>query len=615
MFHNVKYSKNIFAAACAFGGTYGVGYLGSLVASNLLTNSFLSLGIFIALYFLLYHMSEDIGQLINSKSKIKRFSFAFLTAFFFALTLVFGYQLKAHGMTESGFRGKILIILRSFLLCFSILPFSNYLFKTAEKIKFFLTPTSISKPRKALYAFLSSWFCIFLCWIPVFLAYYPAIMGFDFHRQSQEAMKGFVWFNSYQPLAHTWLIWVAFEIGKAVGSLEIGMACYSIFQMLIFSAACAYSCNVIYRLTSKKWCVILLASFYALFPYTSILSVGVTKDTLFSALFLVFVCLFVEKTFLNTNTKRAYILDILWVIEGIIMMLFRNNAIYAVAAFMIIYFLMSEKSKRLKIFALLLCLVLGGKGGLEGMQLILGTQGRGSQVEMFSVPIQQFARVGYYHGDSLDTETYNLLDTYVQDEYWKNYNPAISDSVKFSVGATTFNETWVNHYGNMFTAWAKIGLKYPNEYIDAFLLLTSGFWFIDDISYAEVLGVGLEERMGALLTHNSTISDVIPEGIAHESKFPPLELFLENIVSANSFYNWPIISNLFKPAFYSWILILTIILFIYNKEKKKLLVSLLPLLYLATLLLGPVVQVRYVLPIIVTIPVILALFFRNQESY
>lgn len=296
------------------------------------------------------------------------------------------------------------------------------------------------------------------------------------------------------------------------------------------------------------------------------------------------------------------------------MVLFRNNALYAAALFIMIWFFMGEKKQRLRILALGLCLMIGGKGALEGMHIILGTEIRGSQVEMFSVPIQQFGRVGDLHGDTLDEETRALIDTYVPEHIWDEYYPPISDTLKGTVGQFTFDETWKGHYGDMLKAWIQVGLQYPNEYIDAFLELTAGYWSFDDVSWAEVLGYGLEERMGALYTYNSTVSDVLPEGIAHETKFPWLENVLENIVSANAFYKWPVFSNLFKPALYCWGLILILVLCFYNYNKKKILVTLYPLAYFATLLLGPVVQVRYVLPLIVTVPVLLAMFVYNERK-
>lgn len=599
----------------AFSGTYGISYICSLAAGNYFSNGVFSTAVFIALYVLLKLTWESFSRLETTKEKRKRFLYAFVLAVFFCTLMIAGYQLKINGVTETGIRGKGLIVLRGICMAFAVWPFTNYLFAWVERVGVAQTDASVTKGWKNKYVFLLSWLAIFLCWIPVFLAYYPAVMAYDFHRQSIEAVKGFIWFNSYQPLAHTWLIWLFLHIGQALDGYQTGMALYSIFQMTLLSAACAYSCNVVYRLVKKKAFVVGMVLFFGLFPLVSILSVGVTKDVPFTALFLVFMSLFVERHFLcNGNPKKERIIDLLWVLDGIVMMLFRNNAIYAVAVFTVFYLILGAKKQRLRILIMCVVLVVGGKGALEGLQLALGTQIRGSKIEMFSVPLQQFARVGHYHGHELDDEYYQLVYTYVPHEYWPVYNPPLSDTIKNGVGAYTFPYTWEGHYGDMLKAWIKVGLKYPNAYIDAFLELNAGYWFFDDVTWAEVFGYGVEGRMGALSTYTASTSEVIPEGIAHESKLPALEAFLEEIVSGNCFYKWPVVSTLFKPALYCWALLVCAIAAIYMKKRKKILVILLPLVYLATMFLGPVVQVRYVLPIMVIIPMMLAVLMSHKDA-
>lgn len=517
-----------------------------------------------------------------------------------------GCDLRGISRKRIDFNQVLQLVLCSF-------SFANALFKLAEKLQSGKTQAKACTWKKG-YVYLISFAAIFLMWIPVFLAYYPAIMSYDFHRQSQEAMKGFIWFNSYQPLAHTWLIWLFLHLGEALGSYEIGMAFYSIFQMLVLSAAYAYSCNVVYRATNRKWPVVLLALFYGLHPYHSILSVGVTKDVIFTALFVVFVCLFIERT-LFAKGKKQLMIDILWVVEGIFMVLFRNNALYAIAVFAVFFVIMAERKQKLRVLIMCVLLVVGGKLALEGMQVIIGTEGRGSQAEMFSVPIQQFARVGHFCEDSLTGEQYDLINRFVPSEYWPDYNPPLSDTVKFKIAAWHYNDTWKGHLPEMLSAWAQIGIAYPNEYIDAFLILNSGYWFLDDVSYAEVFGYGEGDRMGALSTYNATVSEVLPEGIDHISKFPALENFLERVVSDNIFYHWPIVSSLFKTALYCWVILIMMLLFIYGRQKKQLLIGLFPLIYLATMFLGPVVQVRYVLPIMAVAPLLMALLvYKEQEN-
>ncbi len=601
-----------FLLLASFLGTYGISYICSLVAGHHFSNSVFSVGVIVASYMLIRKAWEEFSIIEDKKIRRKRAIYSFGVAVFFSVLLIMGYQLKMTGLTEPGFRGKGLILLRAVCLGFVVWPFSNYFFSSVEKISKVQQVESNKKQWSARKVFFLSWLSIFLLWIPVFLAYYPAVMAYDFHRQSIEAVRGFIWFNSYQPLAHTWLIWLFLNIGKALDGYQTGMALYSIFQMLLLSVACAYSCNVVYRLVKKKRFVVGMVLFFGLFPFISILSVGVTKDVPFSALFLVFISLFVERTFLSSGKKQK-IIDLLWVLEGIIMMLFRNNAVYAVAVFTIFYLILGMKKQRIRILVMCLALVIGGKGALEGMQIIIGTEGRGSKIEMFSVPLQQFGRVGHYHVNELDQEYYHLVYTYVPHEYWQRYNPPLADTIKNGVGAYTFPYTWEGHYGDMLRAWIKVGLKYPNTYIDAFLELTAGYWFFDDVTWAEVFGYGVEERMGALSTYTSSTSEEIPEGIAHESKLPALEKFLEEIVSGNCFYNWPVVSNLFKPALYCWALLLMTIAAIYLKKRKEVLVMLLPLVYLATMFLGPVVQVRYVLPIMMIIPMMMAVLVNCKE--
>ena len=120
--------------------------------------------------------------------------------------------------------------------------------------------------------------------------------------------------------------------------------------------------------------------------------------------------------------------------------------------------------------------------------------------------------------------------------------------------------------------------------------------------------------MGAIYTYTSTVSEVIPEGIEHETKAPIIERIMEEIVSANVFYKWPVFANLFKPALYCWFVFMDLIFLIYTKQKKKILITLLPLTYMLTLFLGPIVQVRYILPVLITAPLLIGVWGAKEEG-
>jgi hypothetical protein len=599
-------------------GVCGLNYILYLASGTVFSNSILSLPAFGFIFAMEYYMMKKALDEPDKRLVKRTAVYASVVAFLFGLSMVMGWQIKVTGMTESGFFGKGKILIIAAALGAAVIPVTYAFFSLLSRhnnVHDIAQGTAENKPAHMGRLFLISWLVIFVCWIPVFLAYYPAVMAYDFNIQSLQASWGPPYFSSHHPIAHTLLIWVFFQVGKLFGSLQTGMAFYSIFQMLLLSASFAYAVTFIYRISKKRWTLVAALLFFGIFPYNSILSISVTKDVIFAGLFLVFMLLILERT-LFPDKQSSKKLNVLTCLDGFAMLLFRNNAIYAFVAFAVIYVIASKGKERIRVLILCVVIAVSGKLALEALVTYCGYFGKGSSVEMYSVPIQQFARVGYYHGylygNEFDQETYDIINKYVDEKIWSAYNPPIADTVKIQVAAYQY-ENWKSDMGAMWKNWFKVGMKYPNEYIDAFLSLTNGYWFLDDVTWAENLGLGLEERKGALFTFNASVSEAQPDGIPNESKFPLLEGALEEVVSNNCFYKWPVVSNLFKPAFYCWTLFICAMGFMYQRRKKALMLTVFPFMYLGTLLLGPVVIVRYLFPIIVFVPVLVILLAYNKN--
>lgn len=586
-----KAGEQVIPVILSFLGACGVCYLLELTGSRYPDYSVLSVLLAVVIYILLKRIRRDRTR--------RHFICAAAVSFFFALTLILGYQLDRYGMTDCGVKGKGMILLRSLCLAIALFPFGDMLFGAIERIPFGMEGEARPWRKRAVFGV--SFGVIFLLWIPVWMAYYPIVMSYDFHRQVNEAYQGWAWFNSYQPLIHTWLIWLFLQIGGALGSNEVGMGLFSLFQMLVVSAAMAYACTTIYKIVKRKWAVVLTVLFYGLFPFCSVSMMIGTKDAIFSALFLTFTVLLTERNLYRT--ERKWVMELPMIATAVVMMMFRYNALYAVAAFGVLSLIFAKGREKLRIFLLCAVMVAGGKAAQEGIQHGLGTVIRGSAVEKYSVLIQQFARVGYYHAEDMEPEIYELVDRYVSADSWQDHMPALADA---SRGGVSFAAVWEPDMGQVWKDWFKVGLKYPNEYVDAFLCVTGGYWFPDDRTYCEMQGWGGEDRHGAIFTNNSSASDTY-EGIRHISKFPWLEEKLEAIVSGNAFYNWPVVSVLFKPAVYTLSLVLTAVALLYRKQKKQAFICLFPLIYFGTMLLGPTVQFRYVVPIMITVPVLVSL--------
>lgn len=595
-------------AALAFLGTYGLCYIGSQAGFRNASYTVLVVLAVLTVWKLLDETEKELAKIEDKKAKRRRIIFAATVSFLFSLSMVMGWQLQKNGMTECGFKGKGLILIRSLCLAIAIFPFGNFFFRLTERIHPVSGKGQTGRRLRPTAVFGICAGVILVLLVPVWLAYYPIVMSYDFHRQVNEAYKGFIWFYPYQPIAHTWVIWVFMQLGNALGSLQTGYACMALFQILLYALATGYACSMLYRILKRTWAAILGVLYFAVFPFHSVMVVCTTKDTLFTILFLLFFLLLMERSLFAAGRKKL-ISEILLVLEGCLMIQFRNNAFYAVAAFMVLFFILTPKREKLRVLLLAVCLILGGKLAGIVIKQAIGTQISQSKVEMFSVPIQQMVRVAYYHKDELDNATTALIDSYVPREHWELYYAPISDAVKNNARTEKFE----GDYGRLLSDWAKVGMKWPNEYVDAFLELTRGYWFWDDVSWTENLGYGLEGRMGAVFTYNSSEIEGIGS-IEHESRLPWLELQLEKIVSANAFYNWPVLSVMFKSAFYTWGLFLVSCAMLYRRQKGQLRLALLLWLYFGTMLLGPVVQIRYVFPIMVLLPILAAMQFLHTEE-
>lgn len=556
----------------------------------------------------LFVTEKDLYNLILKDGKVSRriAKYALIFGTLFGIATDAGYQFARTEMTLPGLKGKFIIFITGALLSALFLPATYRIFRFVEGLYPSLSKKEENK-IKPLKAFFICLIVLQLFWLPAFLAYYPAIMSYDFHRQFGEAVRGYIWFFEYQPLSHTFLIRMAYLLGLKMGDLAKGMAVLAFFQSLILSSSISAGIVYVYKKTGKKPAIFWLVLF-ALLPFNPVLAISMTKDIIFSAFF-AFVILLVCKM----KDGARGITCVLFFICGIVNILFRNNAPYAMI-FLIPAFLLIEKGLKKKLLMSLMVLVTI-VSGLGSKTLIRTTMNAipGSKTEMFSVPITQMTRVIKYQRENLTEEQYTILMKYITDFIWGDYNPYIADGPKGQVSLYN-EEAWTGDYKALLKDYVILGKAYPNDYLDAFLGLTLGYWFIDDKSHCEMLGYGADSDMGLLYTFNVAYNDVVPDGIASHSYLPGVEKMYSEIVNGNSYYNWPLVSYLMRPAFYMWLFILAIFAAIYKRSRYSMAVFSYPLFYFFTMLLGPTVNFRYVYPFIVSLPVMMAFVLSEKKN-
>ena len=443
---------------------------------------------------------------------------------------------------------------------------------------------------------------IFLCWLPVFLAYYPSVFAYDAEGQLYQVIAHD--YSTHHPLLHTLFLGAFFRLGGALGSYSAGMALHSAVQMTLMAAVFGWALSCLYRWRISRRIRILLLLFYGIFPANSVLALSTTKDVLFSGLVLTFT-LWLYRMVCDRGMQAGRKEQAVFVAVAVLMLLFRNNAVYAFAVSVpVLYFGIGKPGRKTYLRMMLLALLLFIAG--SAMLKTATRAHSGSPREMLSVPLQQMARTRVETEEQLDPQMRQELDHYIPSEWvFAAYNPHLADPVK--------NRAVIHdNPKGLIETWMKLGLQHPAIYMDAFLDNSLGFWYLWDTSHARVYGIGTESGFGYLSTDNRTM----PAGceIVEHSLLPGLRAFMESIVSDNVYSKLPAVRLLFAPALYWWLLYLYLVAAMYRKKYREALPAVFLAAYYLTLLLSPTVLVRYMYPIMATIPVILPCMLRYTLS-
>ncbi len=442
--------------------------------------------------------------------------------------------------------------------------------------------------RKPALCFLVGWAVIFIAYIPLFLANWPGNFVFDAKYQLQEVLADS--YSTHHPVLHTLLMGWAYKLGLQLGNVSVGYQFYTIFQMLVLSGAFAYVVAYLYRRGAPKSLCIGVLLWFALFPLHGLFAISATKDVLFAAFFLYMMVFLVRILF----DKEAFC----WhsyvglVVSGILAMLFRNNAMYAIVAGGVLITLFYKGlgkgwKNRLRILVLVLVMFVGCR--VSNRVLVAATSARSSDTyrETLCVPLQCLARVASYHRNELAEEDYREICSYIQESDLVSYNPYNADGVKNNADELALRSNLIN----FLKLWVKLGLQFPEEYLESIITNTLGYWYpVDRGDYAAA---------GIALYHTLIGTE---QEIVKQSYCAPAEKVYNYLFYEGNYRETPILGYLFRPDAYVWLLAVVFLWGMERRDKRVTMVSLIPLLYLGTCFLGPMAALRYVYCLIVSVP-------------
>lgn len=444
------------------------------------------------------------------------------------------------------------------------------------------------------------WLIIFLLWIPTLLALFPGAFVYDATDEYVEVITRE--FTMHHPLLHVLLLGGIVHAAEYIGlGANAGIAIYMLLQMAAVSLVAAIGIVKLQKWgANKKYCLGAIL-FIGLFPVFPMYAVCSAKDTLFTAAFFLSIIMLIDytKDYEKFFDKRM----VIFVASSVVMMLLRNNGVYAyMVAIPFIALCQRGAGKKFRIYGKILILMMISFVLYEGANASfkIATHATDNEhQEILTVPIQQLARVYTYAPETFTSEEVLTLYEVLPENYLITYNPRCSDILKSGFD----NEAYAKDSAKYRKLWADIGKRKPLIYLNAWLVNSYGYWYPD-----MVINVYGGNQVYTFRYEDSSYFgfETEPPG-TRNSLFPPLERFYRAVSLEIFQQKVPILSMLFAPGFMFYVFAFAF--FKVMRDKKwNTLSALIPVALLwCTVLLGPTVLVRYVLILwfmAVTLPII-----------
>lgn len=582
--------KNIIPFVLSFISTLGINGLITITSEQVTNNSFVYF-IFFALFLFTF-----------SKIKILKKGytvFSIIFSVFLSLVLIIGSQLEFYSEIIWSFATLIKII----ALSVSIFPLNYLLLKYVDKFKI-QKSDNINYKKIFVITFLIILFFNFL----VFLALYPGEYGYDAGFQIMEILEKDVQITSHFSLLFSFILAKVVNLGKVLfGSYQVGFGIYCFLQMTFLSYVATKITVFCTKRIPNKIIYFINVLFFSFFPLYTLMSISAAQDSVFAGLFCLIILNVIE-LIENKDYWKNKLKPISLGILIFLLCLIRNNGFYCILISIPFIFL-ACKNKKVVVLLIFIIPLFAYKIYSGPVFNILGVTKTDTFREMLSIPSQQFARVYNYNLKVFSKEELKQLKKFypqIDDFKYYTYRQSIADPTK-----SVLNNKYVkSNLKDYISLWTSNGVKDPENYVEAFLLNSLGFWYPnknynDDRMYHPYIEI---EMMDAAKWNPRYVQ------IKRESKFPIYEKILNITIGKNAWKRIPIISTIFTTGTYFIIFIFLFLLTILRRNFKYMLpISIILGLY-ATLFLSPVALFRYCFPIIMVSPLMINLILYQKKN-
>ncbi|MDE7267516.1 MAG: hypothetical protein K2N89_08635 [Lachnospiraceae bacterium] len=449
---------------------------------------------------------------------------------------------------------------------------------------------------------------VILCRLPYLIAFYPCSMSWDGGAQIC-CFFGTEPFTNHHPPLISYLYGAIAWYSQEWGIPNIGMFVIPLMQTLLSAFAVAKVCEFYKRLRLPYWIRWGSLIYYAAFTVWCIFDVTVIKDTLYYPLTLLFAlqlisCLIDSDWF--WSRKQNFVLLIVY---AVLMMQTRNNGVF-VALFALPFVICFAKGKRALLIAGTCMMLLINAILNNGLYPALGVISLDTKEDTYCILFQQTAKYGQDYPEDVTKEERVLLNTiFDYDEMVKVYNPQLADWVKNclklseSHSADHTNKEFSEIKGEYFKVWFAQFRRHPMSYVKTFLECSYGYYYPEVKPYKE--GTGFYEAERNMLTNGM-------HAYRQVKWLKPARFLLQQVSKAEYL---PGIGLLYRCGFYTWCVLFAAMYLFAKKRYRSLIAVILPTVNILVCLISPVnTCIRYAMPTMCMVPVLIGLLFLNEDS-
>jgi hypothetical protein len=444
-----------------------------------------------------------------------------------------------------------------------------------------------------------------------FFIFFPGSTTWDSMYIIKEGLGYWPLTNSH-PYIYTWIVSLFSKLGiKLFGSLGIGISIFNFLTLIVTSVIVVFVLYKFFEIFNiNKYLKVGLFIFYTFFSNFIVISFTLYKDVylvdflLLFFLSMVFIIYLPERFFSSSYSLPLFVLSFLGVY-----MLHRKAVIYVLVGVVVLFLyskLYKKQIAKYVIISVLVTLLFNALGTFA-----LKPEASKKQYDYLSSRFQQLAAAVYYHPDSFTKDELEFYDSTLGLENNKNFLYYEADPIKDSMK----NEQFQGKEKEFFKIWWKGYKTHPKIYIDAILNLSVSYWYIYDTpdrayisNYYHNMYEGKNNWFGDKIIYDKGSSLLLSENAYSKLYINVYEIFW-------ALGKLSVISVLYRPGFYTIILLLILMLAILKRDRRLLPIVFFVLSIILTCIYSPVANYfRYSYAYMMIIPLLLPLIYIKDEK-